>query len=275
MFLRHPTRLLSAHIDGELDPQTDSRVASHLDQCDSCRRLHARIAAGARWAGLLPPAPAPDGLLLEIERRISESEAAPKPPRRVTSPTRWALATAAVLLVTLLWTLVPRRPSRNEDGLELRSYFASVALARPETLTAAIEAAPPGFETGPKKQTLREAGIELAPPLEHFELVEQRRRETPQAVATELVYAANGEAFSVFVAPALLPVRPSARELAESQIAGALCHRLEPSRATVVWFSGGQFQCVLISAFDDPRRIASIIDYFRAAHEAEARRGTS
>src|SRR5262249_41142423 len=188
MFLGHPRKLLSAHIDGELDPQTDSQVASHLERCESCRRSHARIAAGARWAESLPAVPAPEGLLAEIERRIADPE--PFPKRRAFSPLpfRWSLAAAALLIGILLWTIESARPARRGEALELQKYFESVAKARPEKLASAIAEPPDGFAASPREEALRQAGIDVAAarqPLERFALAAQRSRPMPGAVATE------------------------------------------------------------------------------------------
>jgi anti-sigma factor RsiW len=273
MFLRHPHRRLSAYLDGELDPQADRDVRSHLEKCPACRRRHDRIAAGARWAEILPSAPAPDQLLGQIERRFWTPEPAAGWGRRLSAKRLgWALAATAV--VAILLAILEGGRSKTAS-LELRGYFAEVAQARAARLAPTIAAAPSGFTSVPKAHAFRQAGLELAPPgqpLQGFDLVAHRARPMLGADATELVYSGGGEAFSLFVAPKSMPLRPAAADLAETRVGGSLCHKLEPSCATVVWFSGGRFQCVLVSTFDDPRKISAVIDYFRAAHDAESRR---
>src|SRR5438093_1258872 len=56
-----PTRLISAFVDHELDPATDSHLSAHFQRCGWCRRMLERVQQGARLAHLarsvtlLPP----------------------------------------------------------------------------------------------------------------------------------------------------------------------------------------------------------------------------
>lgn len=52
---RHVGDLVSAHLDGELDAETERRVAGHLEQCSACRQMADDAAAARSWIRSLPP----------------------------------------------------------------------------------------------------------------------------------------------------------------------------------------------------------------------------
>lgn len=62
----HPDDLLSAHVDGELDPAAQARVEAHLAGCPPCREAEAELRAARSLLRSLPPvdaAPVIEGLL--------------------------------------------------------------------------------------------------------------------------------------------------------------------------------------------------------------------
>lgn len=62
----HAGDLLSAHLDDELDPDTDRWVVAHLAACATCRRAADELATARAWIRSLPPVdgtPVVDGFL--------------------------------------------------------------------------------------------------------------------------------------------------------------------------------------------------------------------
>ncbi len=62
----HAGDLVSAHLDGELDPETDAWVREHLAVCDRCRALADEAAVARSWVRALPvvdASPMVEGLL--------------------------------------------------------------------------------------------------------------------------------------------------------------------------------------------------------------------
>lgn len=102
----HPRELISAYLDERLDATERARVADHLRDCDTCRRLldDFRTLAAAARREETPPVPA--DLALKIGRRIDAAEAARLARRRrwyTGAPLPLASAAAALLVVASLW----------------------------------------------------------------------------------------------------------------------------------------------------------------------------
>jgi anti-sigma factor RsiW len=69
----HPDDLLSAHVDGELDPATDAWVQDHLAGCPDCRRSAAELTEARALLRGLPPvdaSPLIEGFLARHRRTI-------------------------------------------------------------------------------------------------------------------------------------------------------------------------------------------------------------
>lgn len=69
----HPGDLLSAHVDGELDPATDAWVVEHLASCPGCRQATADLAESRALLRGLPPveaSPVIEGFLSRHRRVI-------------------------------------------------------------------------------------------------------------------------------------------------------------------------------------------------------------
>ena len=102
-----PRDLLSAYLDGELDPATRQTIARHLEECARCRadvegqrQVKRFLAPGA---ALAPPVPA--GLAGRVRARAFAG--APPPARRFGLPgwrpsRRWAMAGALAVVVLVL-----------------------------------------------------------------------------------------------------------------------------------------------------------------------------
>jgi len=88
--------LLSAYLDGELDPARRQQVAAHLATCAICTRELAHLRAGDEaLAGLQPPPRAPD-LRPRLRRRLRRQGA------------RVALMSGLIALIVLLLRSVAR-----------------------------------------------------------------------------------------------------------------------------------------------------------------------
>src|SRR5689334_1112262 len=102
-----PRDLLSAYLDGELDPAARQTIARHLEECARCRadvegqrRVKRFLAPGA---ALAPPVPA--DLAGRVRTRAFAGTAPPAPRLRlpVWRPSRrWAIAGALVVIVLVL-----------------------------------------------------------------------------------------------------------------------------------------------------------------------------
>lgn len=91
---RHPTRLLSAHAEGALDPRRASRVEEHLAACIACSREWERWSALYRDLASLPRPRVPAGLRNRIVAAIAQEGApvlAPVAARWVEARRRWEI----------------------------------------------------------------------------------------------------------------------------------------------------------------------------------------
>lgn len=69
----HPDDLLSAHVDGELDADTDAWVVEHLAACADCRRAAAELTEARSMLRGLPPmdaSPVVEGFLARHRRAV-------------------------------------------------------------------------------------------------------------------------------------------------------------------------------------------------------------
>lgn len=69
----HPDEALSAHVDGELDPETEAWVSAHLEGCDECRRSVDALAEARSLLRGLPPvdaSPVIEGFLARHRRVV-------------------------------------------------------------------------------------------------------------------------------------------------------------------------------------------------------------
>src|SRR6266498_3473099 len=99
MWCLRARRLISAFVDHELDPATDSHLSAHFRRCGWCRRMLERVQQGARLAHLSRSVsfhPPDMGMLANIQAMdrggLPQSQAGP----------RWLLpaVSTAVLLLT-------------------------------------------------------------------------------------------------------------------------------------------------------------------------------
>lgn len=69
----HPEELLSAHVDGELDPEAQAWVSAHLDGCPDCRQAADELAEARSMLRGLPPVeagPVIEGFLARHRRIV-------------------------------------------------------------------------------------------------------------------------------------------------------------------------------------------------------------
>ena len=116
MTCRQSRRLLSRHLEGQLDPAAVERVRAHLDGCDICRATHALLAQPARAlaasnAGNQTATPPPD----LAERALRAAFAAEEPTHAPSFldrwiPIAWPTAVAATVVTAVLLALALRAP---------------------------------------------------------------------------------------------------------------------------------------------------------------------
>ena len=73
---------LNAYRDGELDPETQTAIEEHLEECTDCRRALERIETMCCQLERARPAPdVPEGLAERVVERAAEESAGAKPQR--------------------------------------------------------------------------------------------------------------------------------------------------------------------------------------------------
>jgi len=116
----HPGEALSALLDGELSPQQEADVQSHLVGCASCRHEMETVGLARLWIRALPPVEPPFGL---YERML-----VPYRPGRRRMAMAFAGAAAAVAAVVL--SMAPARQAPVDPAvatlIEAHATSASV-----------------------------------------------------------------------------------------------------------------------------------------------------
>jgi hypothetical protein len=133
----HPDDLLSAHVDGELDPATDAWLLEHLDECPPCRRAADELAEART---LLRDLPAVDASPL-IEGFLARH-------RRVIRLGAAFVGLAALVLSALGATAATHRRTLVPDVAALAANHqddAHADLGGMERRTSAAYVAPPGL----------------------------------------------------------------------------------------------------------------------------------
>jgi hypothetical protein len=256
---RHVIKWLSAYVHDELPTDTAQRVAHHLAECPRCCGRLETIAQGARLAAHLPMQPAPTALDHSLRRAL----AARVPPDAARQPTRrpWfhaaGLGAVAVGLFVAFWAYTAR-----PRAVDLASYLDQVQ-AR-ETTPDAIGGSPVAFEEMPSTVALDAAGIASTreSPLEGYVLRTARARTVGRHRVVQLVYARNGDLFTVFVAPMQVPFALGDRSSEPTRVGNIPCRRVDCPRTTTVLFGEGAFQGVLVSRVRDDKSTAAILRYF-------------
>ena len=97
----HVREVVSAHLDGELDPPRSRELEEHCENCPPCgrlvkdmRRCSDHIVEGGR-------VPAPADLAQRIRASLARERAANQPARPLRQPSPWQMAAAALILCLL------------------------------------------------------------------------------------------------------------------------------------------------------------------------------
>lgn len=133
----HPDDLLSAHVDGELDPATDAWVVEHLARCPQCRRSTTELSEARALLRGLPTvdgSAAIDGFLAR-HRRVIRLGAA-------------FVGVASLVLLALGLTAATQRRTLVPDVAALAASHELGTQGQIEGMerrTSAVYAAPPGL----------------------------------------------------------------------------------------------------------------------------------
>lgn len=133
----HPDDLLSAHVDGELDPATEGRVAGHLAACEQCRASVAQLVEARTLLRGLPAvdaSPVIEGFLARHRRAVRRGAG--------------FVAAAAIVLAALGFTAATAERTLVPDLATLRAGHERGAPGRVGDMqrrTTAAYAAPPGL----------------------------------------------------------------------------------------------------------------------------------
>jgi Putative zinc-finger len=281
MFLNHVSRKISSYCHNALPPEEAARVSAHLEQCQRCRRWHAKTASIVELLGYLERIRAPVLLWDDIERRRSRPAPLPVPQ---TSTSAWLqrrrgpIAAVAALLMGMaaLETLrvTQESPGRAgiSDELDLGSYLHPVQAALPAASYRVLARAAPGFDSRERDDALPASGLRSVPdasPLAGYHLQAQHIGSVGAHRVVQLIYGNGNEAFSVFVAPAAVRFRFGSQDAFDTVVQGIRCVKVDCPKQQTYAFQEGSYQWVLVSKSLDPARAAIVMRYFIAAHQRE------
>lgn len=93
--------LLSAHYDGELDSELETRVAEHVAECAECAQQMSGFEKLTELAGTLPTPAPPENMWAQLNEKLDEQRAirSPKHRSRFSFPVPRILAFAATILI--------------------------------------------------------------------------------------------------------------------------------------------------------------------------------
>ncbi len=97
MFMRHISRQLAAHLDGQLAQPQAKQAELHLRQCLLCRAEREQVSRGMAMVEHLPPVEAPESIWSSIEAAFQQNRSRQMP---AVLPWRWVLAATIVLALT-------------------------------------------------------------------------------------------------------------------------------------------------------------------------------
>lgn len=281
MFLNHVSSKISSYCHGALPPEEAARVSAHLEQCQRCRRRHAKTASIVELLGYLERIRAPVLLWDDIEMRRRRPAPLPVPE---TSTSAWLLrrrgpiAAVAALLVAMaaLETLRVTNESPGGAGifdeLDLGAYLHPVQAASPAASYRALARAAPGFDSRERDDPLLASGLRSVPdasPLPGYHLQAQHIGSVGAHRVVQLIYGNGSEAFSVFVAPASVRFRFGSQSAFDTVVQGIRCVKVDCPMQQTYAFHEGNYQWVLVSKSLDQARAAIVMRYFIATHQRE------
>ncbi|MBQ9079697.1 MAG: zf-HC2 domain-containing protein [Clostridia bacterium] len=110
------SELINEYIDGELDAATAAAVASHIAECDGCRRLYDEISAVCQAAAQAGECEIPEGLHESI---MSALKAQKRRERRRKIMTYMGVGVAAMLCVGVFSSTLMQHMASNSDDMVL------------------------------------------------------------------------------------------------------------------------------------------------------------
>jgi hypothetical protein len=241
----HAGDLVSAHVDGELDPETEEWVTRHLETCGTCREAADAARAAKALLGNLPPvdgAGVVEGFLARHRATIRTGSA--------------FVGAAAVVLGALALTSAAVHPEVVPDVDALAA--AHVATAEAMGGTARVPLGPPAVDgMADMRETDRVAGHYAAPPA----VLATGVRLSRQAMfrgrdLTVVVYRDGRSAVSVFEQPGSLQWG----ELPPGEVAaiGSREVWVRDGRPTVMVAEVGDLVVTLVS--DDRAALTAVVD---------------
>ena len=124
------SELISEYIDGELDDATAAAVASHIDNCDDCRRLYDEISAVCRAVHNIGEVQVPDGLHERIMTTIRTQKRATRRRRTITY---LGIGVAAMLCLSVMSSTLVQRMGTNADNLIIISELTDAGSGPADT----------------------------------------------------------------------------------------------------------------------------------------------
>lgn len=264
---------LLAYSDGELESDSALAVWEHLEVCRRCRKDFEEISHGIFLAEHLSLPTIPQLSWGEFERVLAETSNRPEATARRKGLIGIIFRPAPLVAVLVLFALLSYLALRTSrvNPVDLDGYLNQIETSSADVAHKRIADPPVGFHGTGEHEALEAAGIEnvsALPPLPGYALVEHRILRAPQGRVVQLVYANAKDSFAVFVAPSNLPFFFGKREKEQVQLKGMPCDEISCPRTAALVFGANRFHCVLISKSTNRDELATIVQYFVAAHRS-------
>ncbi len=114
---------LPEYIDGKLDKVTSALVSEHLENCESCRKLHAELQSFLKFTDSFPEIEPPDGMKEEFIKIAELDEKASVKSFRIPA---WAKIAASIIIVLGTFMAGYFSGSKNTEIENLQSELNSI-----------------------------------------------------------------------------------------------------------------------------------------------------
>ena len=183
-----PEGSLRAYLDGELPPEQMRSVASHLEQCPACGRLHMELSVRASYIG---------GLLGTLAAPVARTA-----PRKVVHRVSgsWAWTGAAVALAAGLAVAAMLIPTREPVRQAVLTPPPQTAITRPAPVEVPVVASPSqavAVSTTAKRRRVKQTDPFIALDDEPIESGIVMRVELPGSTPADIIFSPDGRARAV------------------------------------------------------------------------------